>query len=117
MGTVVGPVGTVVGAVVGAVAGGLVGKGVAEGINPTVEHSYWQKNYATRPYVTAGTSYDQYGPAYQHGWESRTRHMDRGYTEVESDIGSTWEHAKGKSSLTWEQAKHAVRDGWDHVTK
>src|SRR5580765_5571219 len=69
MGTVAGPVGTAIGAVVGAVAGGLIGKGLAEGVNPTAEHEYWRENYASRPYVTAGTAYDQYGPAYQYGWE------------------------------------------------
>jgi hypothetical protein len=115
MGTVVGPVGTVVGAAVGAVAGGLVGKGVAESVNPTAEHEYWRKNYVTRPYVTSGTSYDQYAPAYQYGWESRGRHADRDYTEVESDLGRNWDKAKGKSSLKWDQANNAVRDGWEHV--
>src|ERR687891_2825168 len=63
-----GPVGAAVGLAAGAVAGGLAGKGAAEAVNPTAEDTYWRDNYKTRPYATAGTSYDQYRPAYQYGW-------------------------------------------------
>lgn len=114
-GSVVGPVGTAVGAAVGAVAGGLIGKGVAEGINPSVEHEYWRKNYATRPYAAAGTSYDEYGPAYQLGWESRASHADQSFEQVESSMGSDWDRARGKSHLKWDQARKAARDAWDRV--
>src|SRR4051794_36536270 len=73
-GTAAGPIGTVVGAVVGGVAGGLAGKGIAESIDPTVEDSYWRENYASRPYYDETAAYDVYRPAYQHGWEARTRY-------------------------------------------
>ena len=43
--------------------GGLVGKGVAESVNPTLEDEYWRKNYSTRPYVSAGETYEEYGRA------------------------------------------------------
>src|SRR4249919_3619792 len=71
-----GPVGAVVGAAVGAVAGGLAGKGVAEAVNPTVEDTYWRDNYKSRPYAS-GATYDQYRPAYQHGWESYSRYRGK----------------------------------------
>ena len=116
MGTAVGPVGTVIGAVAGAVVGGLAGKGVAEQVNPTAEHEFWRKNYANRPYVSQGSSYDQYGPAYQYGWESHTQHAGRNFHEVESDLGRNWDRAKGTSALKWEQAKQAARDSWDRVS-
>ncbi len=114
-GSVAGPIGTAVGAVVGAVAGGLVGKGVAENINPTVEHAYWQKNYTSRPYVKTGATYDEYGPAYQYGWESRSRQKEGDFDKVESRLGSDWERAKGKSRLKWDQAREAARDAWNRV--
>jgi len=95
MGSLGGPVGTAVGAVVGAVAGGLVGKGIAERVNPSVEHDYWQQNYASRPYVTAGASYDEYAPAYQYGWESRARNSDDNFDQVEEKIGI--EHAESQN--------------------
>jgi len=115
IGTAAGPVGTAVGAVVGAVAGGLFGKGVAEGVNPTAEHEYWRKNYVDRPYVTPGISYDQYAPAYQFGWESRSRYSDKGFEAIETDLKRDWNRAKGKSRLSWDQAKAASRDAWDRI--
>jgi hypothetical protein len=121
-GTVVGgPVGTAIGAAVGviagAVGGGLAGKAIAEQIDPTVEEAHWRQTYSSRPYVDQGASYDDYGPAYRYGWESRARHADRGtFDEVESDLASGWDKAKMKSRLGWEKAKLAARDAWDHVT-
>jgi hypothetical protein len=115
MGTVAGPVGTAVGAVVGAVAGGLVGKGVAEGVNPTAEHEYWRGHYAQRPYVNPGSSYEEYAPAYQYGWECREKYCGKSFDEVEPDLARDWDRAKGKSQLKWETAKEASRDAWDRT--
>jgi len=118
-GTAAGPIGTAVGAaigaVVGGVAGGLAGKGVAESIDPTAEDAYWRENYASRPYHDQTTSYDEYRPAYQYGWESRSRYADRTFDEVEPDLQRDWESARGQSSLAWDRAKHATRDAWDRV--
>jgi ABC-type cobalamin transport system ATPase subunit len=116
MGSVVGPVGTAVGAAVGAVAGGLIGKGVAEGVNPTAEHEYWRKNYTHRPYVAQNSTYDQYAPAYQYGWEARQKYADKDFDDIESDLGRDWERAKGKSQLKWDAARQASRDAWERVS-
>ena len=115
MGSVVGPVGTAVGAAIGAVAGGLIGKGVVEGVNPTAEHEYWRQNYNQRPYVQSGASYDEYAPAYQAGWEARQAHAGEQFDDIEGQIVQDWNRARGKSKLTWEQAKAAARDSWDRV--
>jgi hypothetical protein len=115
MGTVVGPVGTAVGAAAGAVVGGLIGKAAAEEINPSVEHEYWRANYTSRPYVTAGSRYEDYGPAYQYGWEAYSRHGDKDFDDVETDLQSNWEKARGKSRLSWDQARQASRDAWQRV--
>jgi hypothetical protein len=115
MGSAGGPVGTAVGAVVGAVAGGLIGKGIAEHVNPSVEHEYWRQNYESRPYVTPGDSYDEYGPAYQFGWESRARNSDEDFDDAEGSLGKDWDKARGKSQLSWDQAKPAARDAWDRI--
>jgi len=114
-GAVAGPLGAAVGAVVGAVAGGLAGKGVAESIDPTVEEAYWNEHHKNRPYVEQGSSYDDYRPAYQYGWESRAQHADKSFDEVETDLGQNWETAKANSKLSWDKAKHATRDAWDRV--
>ncbi len=114
-GAVAGPLGAAVGAVVGAVAGGLAGKGVAESIDPTVEDAYWSENHKNRPYVEKDSSYDDYRPAYQYGWESRNQHADKSFDEVETDLGRNWDTAKANSKLSWDKAKHATRDAWDRV--
>jgi uncharacterized protein YcfJ len=115
IGAVVGPVGAAVGAAIGGVAGGLLGKGVAEGVNPTDEHAYWEQNYRHRPYYQEGRDYTVYGPAYQYGWESRSRHTDRAFEEVEAELQRDWEAHRGERDLEWEHARNAARDAWERT--
>src|SRR5438034_11066045 len=115
VGAVGGPVGSAVGAVVGGVAGGLAGKGAAEAVNPTIEDAYWRDNYSKRPYVTAGSTYDTYRPAYQYGWESYGRYRGQKFDEVEPELRKDWEKTKDASRLSWDKARGATRDAWDRV--
>jgi hypothetical protein len=115
-GTVAGPVGTLVGAAVGAVAGGLAGKGIAELIDPTAEDAYWRENYSSRPYVTSGNTYDDYGPAYRYGVSSYGKYDGRTFEQAEADLGRDWNQAKGSSRLDWERAKAATKDSWQRVS-
>ena len=115
-GSVAGPVGTVIGAAVGAVAGGLAGKGVAEMIDPTVEEAYWRETYTSRPYVTKGSTFDDYGPAYRYGVDAYSKYPKRSFDDIESDLDRDWQRAKGKSTLAWENAKHAARDSFQRVS-
>ena len=110
-----GPIGAVVGAAVGAVAGGLGGKAAAESVNPTVEDTWWRDNYGNRPYVTKGSSYDMYRPAYQYGWQARMMHGDRQWSEVEGDLAKGWTQSRGDSKLEWTDARHATKDAWDRI--
>ena len=114
-GSVVGPVGTVIGAAIGAIAGGFAGKGVAELVDPTVEDAYWKDNHASRPYA-ADANYDEYAPAYRYGVDSYVRQPGRKFEDVEPDLSSNWNSARGKSSLEWDSAKHATRDAWNRVS-
>lgn len=116
VGGMTGPVGAVVGAAVGAVVGAMAGKGVAKAADPVAEESYWRDNYSSRPYVKSGSQYDDYGPAYRYGVESYSRHPNRSFDDVESDLGRDWGKARGQSSLEWEHAKHASRDAWHRVS-
>jgi hypothetical protein len=104
--------------VVGLVAGGLAGKGVAGIVDPTVEETHWRTRYTLVPYFvkTGNYDFDDYGPAYRLGWESRARHVGRRFDEVESDLASAWESAKGRSRLGWNDAKSAVQDAWQRVS-
>jgi len=115
-GTVAGPVGTAVGAAIGAVVGGLAGKGVAEAIDPTREHAYWSENFSGRDYVEKGSSFDDYGPAYDYGVDARGQYPGRGFDDIESDLSRDWATRRGASSLSWERAKHAARDAWNRIS-
>lgn len=115
-GTVAGPVGTVVGAAIGAVVGGLAGKSVAEAIDPTREHSYWSENFSGRDYVEKGSSFNDYGPAYDFGVNARSRYPGRNFDDVESNMSGDWNASRGASSLGWDRAKHAARDAWNRIS-
>lgn len=113
VGGMTGPVGAAVGAAIGAVAGAVAGRKA----DPAVEDAYWRDNYTSRPYVRSGTSYDDYSPAYRYGVDAYARHGDsRSFDEVEPELGRNWAGTRGKSSLEWEHAKHATRDGWERVS-
>jgi phage tail tape-measure protein len=115
VGTVAGPIGTAVGAAVGAVAGGLFGKGVAEGLDPTAEDTYWRDNYSTRPYVAAGSRYEQYQAAYRHGWESRARANGQPWRDMEGQVRQDWETRTDRLDMEWDAAREAVRDAYERV--
>jgi len=101
----------------GRVGGGLAGKGVAETVNPTAEDTYWRENYASRPYYDSSSTYDDYRPAYQHGWEARGRYADQSFDEIEPDLEREWSSNRAHSSkLSWQKAKLASRDAWDRLT-
>ena len=110
-----GPVGTAVGAAAGAVAGGVVGRGVAEMVEPKEHEAYWRKQYADRPYVTPGASFDDYGPAYRYGVESVRRHAGKTFDEAEAEMRHEWTSARGESKLEWDAARHPIRDAWEWV--
>jgi hypothetical protein len=112
-----GPVGAAIGAAVGAIAGGLAGKGVAEAIDPTAEEAYWRENYQTRDYYDQNVPYEDVAPAYQYGWESRSRYADRSFDEAESDLERGWSETKHSTRLGWDKAKHATRDAWHRVER
>ena len=55
-------------------------------IDPTVEDRYWKDNYSSRPYVTSGASYNDYGPAYRYGYETYPKYHGKTFDDVESDL-------------------------------
>src|SRR4051794_3744992 len=81
-----------------------------------VHDNYWRENYSSRPYVKAGSTYDDdYAPAYRYGYDSAHTHTGRKFDQAENDLQHGWEQAKGKSKLAWSDAKHATKDAWHRV--
>lgn len=112
-----GPVGMAVGAAVGAIVGGLTGKSVAEAIDPTMEDAYWSENWRHESYVDPESNFDDYQPAYRHGYEAYASKKYNTFDEGESDFAKMWEERKGRSRLTWEKARLASRAAWDRVER
>lgn len=113
-GGMTGPAGAVLGAAVGAMVGAVAGKRKAD---PVAEDAYWRDNYASRPYVRSGATYDDYAPAYRYGMDSYEKYPNRSFDEAEPDLRRDWGTARGKSSLEWEHAKEATRDAWHRVER
>lgn len=116
-GAVGGPIGAGVGAVVGAVSGALAGKTAAEAINPVAEHEFWRLEFKNRPYFTAGTPYEQYGPAYQYGWVSYASNLGKTFLEIEPQLARDWEKRRGQSKLSWIHSREAAHDAWLRMEK
>jgi hypothetical protein len=114
-GALAGPVGAAVGIVAGGLAGGWAGKEIAERVDPTIEEHYWRNEYPNRDYFDENVGYEEIGPAYQHGWESRARYHDRSWDEAEADLAHDWNSQRGKSSLDWQRARPAARDAWERI--
>jgi hypothetical protein len=117
IGSVGGPAGVAIGAAVGGIAGALAGKSVAEALNPKDEDEYWRENFAARPYVTPGTDYSTYQPAYRYGWEATARHQGREFDEIEPDLRRDWEQQHDTGALGWDHAREAVRDAWHRARR
>ncbi|NRF67079.1 hypothetical protein HLB44_08810 [Aquincola sp. S2] len=116
IGGMTGPVGAAVGAAAGAIAGGLMGLGAGKALNPTAEEEYWRENYSSRPYVTSGSTFDEYGPAYRYGVDAYGRYPGRDFDDLDADLGRDWNNVRGSSNLEWAHAKHATRDAWQRVS-
>ncbi|HEX8785694.1 MAG TPA: hypothetical protein VF793_05880, partial [Telluria sp.] len=113
VGAVGGPVGMAAGAAIGGIAGGMLGKGAGHLVNPSEEDNYWRTNYLTQPYYIPNFSYEDYGPAYQLGYNNASRFPS--YDLAEPHMADEWDRVRGRSRLSWEQASPATRAAWDKV--
>lgn len=115
IGGVTGPIGAAAGALAGVVVGAMTGKGLAKTADLAEEEKYWRSNHASRPYAQ-GTSYDDYGPAYMYGAGAHAKYPGRSFDEIEPELSAGWSGSRGKSSLAWENARHATRDAWQRMS-
>jgi hypothetical protein len=116
IGALGGPVGAVIGGIVGgAVAGGLAGKGVGELIDPTLEDTWLREYHGTRTDRKADETHEHYRPAYRYGLSSYDRHAGKRFDDVETDLRSGWDQARGTSTMGWDDARGAVRHAYDRM--
>lgn len=99
-----------------AVTDGPAEESVAKAVDPAGERAYWSENFSGRHYVRQGSSFEDYGPAYGFGIAARGRYPGRDFDDVESEMSTQWPASRGVSSLSWERARHAVRDAWNRIS-
>lgn len=103
-----GPVGVIALASLGAAAGEWASQGVGHDVFPEEEDRRWRGLHGTLPYHSAGLTYEDYRPAYALG--HTLRRSGDVFERSEDALQRSWERVKGASRLTWEEARHAVRD-------
>jgi hypothetical protein len=82
----------------------------------TADDTYWRENYQQRSYTTADRGYDTYQPAYRYGCEASFIYGNLPWDdEVELELKLGWPQARADSDLSWEQARDAVRDGFERA--
>lgn len=104
------------GAVAGGVAGGYAGKGIGELIDPTTEEAWYTDYYRTHHVAGKMEALDTFRPAFHYGVESGTRHPGKRFEELEPDLRSEWDKARGTCALNWDQARSAVRNAYYRTT-
>ena len=97
-------------------AGGPTVPGVGQANAQRLEHAYWRANFSESDYVEQGSSFDDYGPAYDFGVNARGRYPGRNFDDVESEMACDWVAGRGVSSLSWTNARFAARDAWDRIS-
>lgn len=116
-GSLGGPIGTAVGAVVGAVVGGLAGKGAAEAVNPTAEDAYWRDAHGTQPYYSDAYNYEDYAPAYRHGYQSVIDGRGTTWDDARGHLQTRWESDRETSRLSWMEAEPAAKAAWERADR
>ena len=109
---VAGAVGTVAGVAAG-VASALVGKPEPREVDAGIEESYWRKHFAAEPYYDPTYAFEDYLPAWRTGWEGIGKYPGRGFEDAERDLQQDFHWNRGQSRLLWEQARDAVRAGFE----
>lgn len=80
--------------------------------------THFRNNYETSSYYNKDRNWDDYGPAYNYAYTSRTgEYASRKFDEVESDLERGWDKTKANSRLAWSEAKDAVKDGWHYIER
>lgn len=114
---VAGAVGTAVGVAAGA-ADALAKKDAPRKTAPPKveaanEELYWREHFAAEPYYDSTFDFDEYLPAWRTGWEGRAKYPGRSFEDAEGDLQADYHWNRGQSRLLWEQAKPAVRAGFE----
>ena len=81
---------------------------------PVSEAEYWRDAYSREPYYECGRRFEDYGTAYELGWVGSNSYGGE-FDIAERVLANDWLVRKGISTLSWEQARPAVRASWQRA--
>jgi len=85
-----------------------------QAFDPAQEERYWREHFADEPYVEAGRSFEDYGPAYTLGMSGRQSYGGS-FDDAQERLSQQWAGQRGGSSLSWQQAREPSRAAWHRV--
>jgi hypothetical protein len=83
-------------------------------VDPEVEDVYWRSNYQDEAYYKEQYEFCDYQPAYKLGYEGPDR-FHSSFEDAAPQLNKEWEEVKGRSRLSWDHARMAIRAAWDKV--
>jgi hypothetical protein len=94
-----------------------VGKArTAEQICLEDDETFWRKAIIQRGYYKQAIGFDRYRWALRFGELARKRHAGKVHFEqVIRELEAGWTVYGGPAGLSWEEARDAVRDSWEHT--
>jgi uncharacterized protein (TIGR02284 family) len=81
---------------------------------PSSEADYWREVYSREPYYESERRLEDYSPAYELGWVSYSIYGGE-FDSADRVMANDWEVRKGVSSLSWDDARHPARAGWQRA--
>lgn len=81
---------------------------------PLSEADYWREAHEREPYYLAGRTFEDYATAYELGWVG-FHHYGGEFATAERVIANDWMVRKGVSTLSWDEARPAVRAAWQRA--
>ena len=117
LGVMGGPLGILIGAIVGTAGGAVVGSLTGEIALANAEDKYWREHYYNTPYYHDEYEFDlDYQPAFAIGYILHEKYgKEAKFEDVEDALERLWGDLKGHSRLSWEEARQAIEDAWNHV--
>lgn len=111
------PMGAAVGREAGGDPGGRAGNGALAAIGASGELEHWRRAYSASRHSRNDLAFAAYEPAYRYGWETwwENRAGNSDFYDAEPILAYSWQDRRGTSTLTWIEARQAVKDVWSRL--
>lgn len=84
----------------------------SHGSERTYNPEFWKQRYQESPYYDKSIDEESIQAAYQYGLNSQSRYSNKKFEDVQDDLKLEWDK---NEDLSWESAKHAMKDAWNWI--